>query len=285
MDVKDVMHTAVTTVTPETRVSTAHQVMTRREARIRHLPVVTDEGILVGILTDRDLRRAAASDAPPMAEHELLYLLDKLYVRDIMTPEVMTVHGTTPVAEAGQIFLQKKFGCLPVVRDNHTLEGILTVTDLLRAYIAQSEAERWVSVGSMMQTQVITATPTMSLAEVQRVMRDNNIRNVPVVSGKRLVGIITDRDLREASPSPATTLTRGEIAYQMATTSIKTCMTTDVVWISPDMTMVDAARVLMQRKIGCLPVVDNDTLVGIVTAIDCLRAFLHPVRVAERGET
>jgi acetoin utilization protein AcuB len=285
MDVKDVMHIAVTTVTPETRVSTAHQVMTRRAARIRHLPVVTDEGILVGIITDRDLRRAAASDAPPMAEHELLYLLDKLYVRDIMTPEVVTVHGTTPVAEAGQIFLQKKFGCLPVVRDNHTLEGILTVTDLLWAYTAQSEAERWVSVGSMMQTQVITATPTMSLAEVQRLMRNSNIRHVPVVSGKRLVGIITDRDLREASPSPATTLTRGEIAYQMATTPIKTCMTTDVVWISPDITMVDAARALMQRKIDCLPVVDNGPLVGVVTAIDCLHAFLHPVRVAERGET
>ena len=70
MNVKDVMHTAMTTVTPETRVSTAQQLMTRRETRIRHLPVVTDAGILVGILTDRDLRRAAASDAPPMAEHE-----------------------------------------------------------------------------------------------------------------------------------------------------------------------------------------------------------------------
>ena len=275
MDVKDVMHTAVTTVTPETRVSTAHQVMTMREARIRHLPVVTHEGILVGILTDRDLRRAAASDTPPMAEHEWLSLLDKLRVRDIMTPEVVTVQGTTPVAEAGQLFLQKKFGCLPVVRDNHTLEGILTVTDLLRAYTAQADAERWVSVGSMMQTQVITATPTMSLAEVQRVMRDSNIRHVPVVAGTRLVGIITDRDLREATPSPATTLTRGEIAYQMATTPIKTCMTTDVVWISPDITMVDAARVLVQRTIDCLPVVDHGTLVGVVTAIDCVRALLQ----------
>jgi acetoin utilization protein AcuB len=275
MDVKDVMHTAVTTVTPETRASTAHQVMTMRAARMRHLPVVTHEGILVGILTDRDLRRAAASDAPPMAEHEWRSLLDKLRVRDIMTPEVVTVHETTPVAEAGQIFLQKKFGCLPVVRDNHTLEGMLTVTDLLRAYTAQSDAERWVSVGSMMHTPVITATPTMSLAEVQRVMRDSNIRHVPVVSGKRLVGIITDRDLREALPSPATTLTRGEIAYQMATTPIKTCMTTDVVWISPDITMVDAARVLVHRTIDCLPVVDHGTLVGVVTAIDCVRAFLQ----------
>ena len=275
MDVKDVMHTAVTTVTPETRVSTAHQWLTMRASRIRHLPVVTDEGILVGILTDRDLRRAAASDAPPMAEHEWVSLLDKLRVRDIMTPEVVTVQGTTPVAEAGQLFLQKKFGCLPVVRDNHTLEGILTVTDLLRAYTAQADAERWVSVGSMMQTQVITATPTMSLAEVQRVMRDSNIRHVPVVAGTRLVGIITDRDLREASPSPATTLMRGEIANQMATTPIKTCMTKNVVWISPDITMVDAARVLVQRTIDCLPVVDHGTLVGVVTAIDCVRALLQ----------
>ena len=142
---------------------------------------MTDEGTLVGILTDRDVRRAAASDAPPMAEHELLSLLDKLCVRDVMTPEVVTVYGTTPVVEAGQIFLQKKFGGLPVVRDNHTLEGMITVTDLLRAYIAQSDAKRRVDVGSMRQTQVITATPTMSLAEVQRMMRDNNIRHVPVI--------------------------------------------------------------------------------------------------------
>jgi acetoin utilization protein AcuB len=274
MDVKDIMHTTVTTVNPEARVSTAYQMMTMHGARIRHLPVVTDGRTLVGILTDRDIRRAAASDAPHMAEHELLYLLDKLVVRDIMTPEVVTVHGTTPVAEAGQIFLQKKFGCLPVVRDNHRLEGIITVTDLLRAYIGQADAARPIGVGSMMQTQVITATPTMSLAEVQRMMRNNTIRHVPVISGKHLVGMITDRDIREALPSPATTLTRGEIAYQMETTPIKTCMTTDVVWTSPDVTMTDAARLLLQHKIGCLPVVAHDTLVGIVTDIDCLRAFL-----------
>ena len=71
----------------------------------------------------------------------------------------------------------------------------------------------------------------MSLAEVQRLMRDHHIRHMPVVSGKRLVGMITDRDIREASPSPATTLTRGEIAYQMETTPIETCMTQDVVFV------------------------------------------------------
>ena len=140
MYVKDFMHTAVTTVTPDTLVRTAYQML--RGGQMRHLPVVTDEGTLVGVITDRDVRRAAASDAPYMAEHELTYLLEKLHVRDIMTPEVVTVCGTTPLMEAGQIFLQKKFGCLPVVHDNNTLAGIITVTDLLRASIAQHEAGR-----------------------------------------------------------------------------------------------------------------------------------------------
>ena len=140
MYVKDFMHTTVMTVTPDTLVSTAYQMM--QGERIRHLPVVTDAWILVGVITDRDVRRAAASDAPHMAEHELTYLLEKLHVRDIMSQEVVTVRGTTPLIEAGQIFLQQKFGCLPVVRDNHTLAGIITVVDLLRAYIEQHDAGR-----------------------------------------------------------------------------------------------------------------------------------------------
>ena len=305
MYVKDFMHTAVTTVSPDTLVSTAYQMM--RSGRIRHLPVVTNEGTLVGVITDRDVRQAAASDAPHMAEHELTYLLEKLHVRDIMTPEVVTVRGTTPLVEAGQIFLQKKFGCLPVVHDNNALASIITVTDLLWAYIAQHEAGEgrplsWapsahavageevlrpaptqsrqglMHVRSMMQTQIITATPEISLSEVQRLMRDHNIRHIPVVSGKRLGGIITDRDIRAAAPSPATTLTRGEIAYQMSTTAVKTCMTRDVVCIGPEAEMVQAARRLVQRRIGCLPVVDHDTLVGVVTEMDCLRAFLETAR-------
>ena len=276
MSVQDCMATAVTTVNPETLVRTAYQVM--RDARIRHLPVVTAEGTLVGIITDRDIRRAAASDVPHLAEHELLSQLEQLRVRDIMTPEVVTVGGTTPLWEAGQMLLQHKFGCLPIVHANYMLAGIITVTDLLRASLDQYEAGRLMRVRSMMHTPIITVTPEMSLAEVQRLMRDKHIRHIPVVSGpgyQRLVGMITDRDIRAAAPSPATTLTRGEIAYQMEKTAVKMCMTQEVVCIGPEAEMVQAARLLVQRRIGCLPVVDRATLVGVVTAIDCLRAFLQ----------
>lgn len=129
-------------------------------------------------------------------------------------------------------------------------------------------------VRAMMQQDVVTATPDMSLAQAQRLMREKGIRHVPVVSGNRLVGIVTDRDVRDASPSPATTLTRGEIAYQMDTTPIKSCMTEEVVSIDPDMDMVQAARLLLDRKFGCLPIVENGRLVGVMTEIDFLRAFL-----------
>ena len=129
-------------------------------------------------------------------------------------------------------------------------------------------------VKDFMHTAVTTVTPDTLVSTAYQMMRDNNICHVPVVSGKRLVGMITDRDIREASPSPATTLTRGEIAYRMEATPVKTCMTKDVVWIGPDMEMVLAARLLVQRQVGCLPVVDNGTLVGVVTDMDCLRAFL-----------
>ena len=137
MQVKDYMQATPITVTPEDLVSTASQRM--RGVRIRHLPVVTAEHILVGVVTDRDVRQAGASDAPHMAEHELLYLLEKMTVKDIMTTQVVTVRSDTPLVGAGQIFLEKKFGCLPVVRNNNVLEGIITVTDLLRAYVQQHE--------------------------------------------------------------------------------------------------------------------------------------------------
>jgi CBS domain-containing protein len=129
-------------------------------------------------------------------------------------------------------------------------------------------------VGNVMQTTVVTVTPETSLAEAQRVMHEKRIRHLPVVSGKKLVGIITDRDIREAVPSAATTLSRGEIAYQMDNTTVKSCMTKAVITISPEMELAQGARMLLEHKFGCLPVVERGALVGIVTEIDFLRAFL-----------
>jgi CBS domain-containing protein len=126
----------------------------------------------------------------------------------------------------------------------------------------------------MMHPDVITASPDMSLAQAQRLMQEHRIRHLPVVSGLRLVGLVTDRDLRNASPSQVTTLTPGEVAAQMQTTPIETCMTRDVVTMRPEDDMAEGAKRLLAGPFGCLPVVEGERLVGIVTDIDLLRGFL-----------
>jgi acetoin utilization protein AcuB len=126
----------------------------------------------------------------------------------------------------------------------------------------------------MMHTNVVVVSPETSLSQARRLMHDNRIRHLPVVSGRSLVGIVTDRDLRNASPSQATTLERGEINYQMDTTPIESCMTRDVVVIRPQDSIIEGARQLLEGAFGCLPVVEHNQLVGIVTEIDLLRGFL-----------
>jgi acetoin utilization protein AcuB len=120
-------------------VSQAQQRM--HNAMIRHLPIVTEEGKLLGLLTDRDLRQAGASSVPLLTNYEAPLLLMTMMVKDIMTTHVYTVTEETSVASAGQLFLDYKLGCLPVVDTNHRLAGMLTVTDLLRAYIVLQQTQ------------------------------------------------------------------------------------------------------------------------------------------------
>ena len=103
-----------------------------RDKGIRHLPVVDKTGHLVGILTDRDIREAAPSEATSLSVHELHYLLGKLKVSAFMTPkdELVTISSDTIIEEAVQLMHDRKIGCLPVV-DGNKLVGLITETDVL----------------------------------------------------------------------------------------------------------------------------------------------------------
>ena len=103
-----------------------------KENRIRLLPVV-DTGKLCGILSDRDLKRASASDATSLDVHELLYLISKIKVADIMTRDVVTVHQDWTVEEAADLMLARKISGAPVVDDQGQLCGVITQTDLFKA--------------------------------------------------------------------------------------------------------------------------------------------------------
>jgi len=104
-----------------------------KEKHIRLLPVVDEKETLKGVVSDRDLKRASASDATTLDVHELLYLISRIKVADIMTREVVTVHRDWTVEEAADTLLAHRISGAPVVDDDGRLCGIITQTDLFKA--------------------------------------------------------------------------------------------------------------------------------------------------------
>ncbi len=96
-------------------------------------------------------------------------------------------------------------------------------------------------------------------------MKKHRLKRFPVMDKGRLVGLITEKDVAKSLPSPATSLSRHEINYLTAKMTVSDAMTTDVVTTSPDTTVEEAIMLMRQHDIGCLPVLENSKLVGIIT--------------------
>jgi len=120
----------------------------------------------------------------------------------------------------------------------------------------------------------ITIDPSTTLPEANRLMKECGIRRLPVVENGRLVGIVTMGDVREASPSTATSLSIYELNYLISRLTVGTIMTHDPIAISPDTSIEAAARLMLEHKIGGLPVVDGTRVVGIITESDIFRLLV-----------
>jgi acetoin utilization protein AcuB len=122
----------------------------------------------------------------------------------------------------------------------------------------------------------ITVKPDLPIAEALEWMRREKVRHFPVVNKKgKLVGIVARDDLMYASPSPATSLSMWEITYLMSRVTVDEAMTKEVITISDDAPVEEAARVMFDNKIGSLPVMRDGALVGIITESDLFKAFLE----------
>ncbi len=126
-----------------------------------------------------------------------------------------------------------------------------------------------------MSRNVITITPDQSLRMARERMRKHGIRRLPVVKDGQLVGMVTDRDVRQAWASPATSLSTHELLYLLDRVTVQEVMTPKVLTVTPDAPLVEAARLLHDHKIGGLPVVDGRAVVGIITEMDLLEAFIE----------
>lgn len=132
MLVRDRMTSPAVTVRPDSSFQDALSLM--RERRFRRLPVVDDAGKVVGIVSERDLLHAAPSPATSLSVWEVNYLLWKLRVSDVMTEQVITVPPDMPIEDAAQILIGRKIGGLPVVDEKGEVIGVITETDIFKAF-------------------------------------------------------------------------------------------------------------------------------------------------------
>ncbi len=139
-------------------------------------------------------------------------------------------------------------------------------------------------VANRMQRNVITIEREASLRRARRVMENHRIRHLPVVEGRRLVGILTDRDIRQAAPSSAASLTSRERDEFMDFLRVGQVMTRRIISVTPITSISEAARLLRRYWIGCLPVVEDRLLVGILTSSDLLEVLALILRDEAEGD-
>lgn len=126
--------------------------------------------------------------------------------------------------------------------------------------------------------------PDTSVAEALSLMRQNSVRRLPVVDKKgHLVGIVSEKDLLYASPSPATSLSVYEIGYLLSKLKVEEIMTRKVITVPPDAPLEEAARIMVDNKVGGLPVVEAERLIGIITETDVFKTTLEMLGAREPG--
>jgi acetoin utilization protein AcuB len=136
-----------------------------------------------------------------------------------------------------------------------------------------------------MTKDVVTGTPEMSMMKASKIMKERGVGRLPVVDEAGvLLGVVTDHDIKEASPSKATTLDMHELYYLLSEVKLKDIMTKKVVTIKPGETIERAAQLMLENNIGGMPVVDDkNRVVGVVTDSDIFKVLVRITGVMEGG--
>ena len=130
-------------------------------------------------------------------------------------------------------------------------------------------------VGERMSRPVISVTPDDPINEVLAMFRNEHIRRAPVMKAGKLVGIVSERDLLNASPSSATTLSVWELNYLIIKVTIKNVMTKKVITVDADTPIEEAAKIMADKKIGGLPVMSSGKVIGMITETDLFKILLE----------
>jgi CBS domain-containing protein len=261
--VREIMTDSVVTIEPDNDVRLAVQIMLW--GGFRHLPVI-DRGDLVGLVTEHDIHRAHGNDLDP-----------SVLVRTIMTTDVQTADPDELVTRVATRMAESRIGSMPILEDGG-LVGIVTSTDLIahlgRGFLPPAS-------GAPRVRDVMTPSPrsvraSQTLTDALAEMVTGEFRHLPVVDDDdRLVGILTDRDVRGIVGDPLTVL-RDETFGETLRLTVDEVMTTSPIAVRAEDPIEALGSALLDERVGAVPVIDGERrLVGIVSYVDVLQHALR----------
>lgn len=192
-------------------------------------------------------------------------------VREIMTQQLITLPETASIADAVGTIINKKTGGLPIADGEGILKGIVTERDVMRALAADKSM---LSVEDVMTGSLRVTLPDRPIADVTREMTQYRFRRLPVVSDDVLYGIITATDIMRylGSRDVFARISTGHIA-EVTGLPVRTLIAGNLYTTSPEKSINQAAKEMLERNIGALPVIEDTRLIGLVTEFDLVRAF------------
>jgi CBS domain-containing protein len=187
-------------------------------------------------------------------------------IRLIMTKNVVSVKVSAKISEAIELMSEKNLGGLPVVDDENHVRAIITERDIAGIFADRISG---IKVSQVMSEKVITALSKTTIFEAERTMTTQGFRRLPIISDGKVTGIITTMDIIRffGSGSVFKYLQSGTIIQVLNTPALEIA-TKDVSTITPDADVGQAAKIMRDKNIGALPVVEKEKLVGIITERD-----------------
>jgi CBS domain-containing protein len=264
----------VISVPPTQSIIGAVEIMTK--CGFRRLPV-TDAGSkkLRGIITSGDvINFMGGGDKYKLVQvrhgGNLLAAVNES-VRTIMTQQITTLAHDSRISDAVDIIVKKKIGGLPIIDDDGVLNGIVTERDVLRVLGAERST---FTVEEVMSSSLRVTSPDCTIVNVAHDMVRYRFRRLPVVSDDVLYGMITATDIMKylGSREVFSRLTTGNVAEVMEL-PVRTLIGGDLFTTTPMQSINLAAREMLTRNIGALPVIEGSRLIGLVTEFDLVRAF------------
>lgn len=138
-------------------------------------------------------------------------------------------------------------------------------------------------VSEWMTQKVFTVAPGDGVSDAAKLMKGKSVKHLPVMKGSKLKGIVSDRDIKEYIPTKATSLDVYELHYLMQKTKVKEIMRTEVTTTTPGTPVEEAARLMLDNNIGCLPVLESGKLAGIISDLDIFRVLVSITGIRHTG--